>query len=400
MNARRARFRAVRARMTGEARRRRNANTGEQCTPWLYTHLRGWQIKVGGWADWSVDRRRGGAREHQSSRVFIVLRTRMDGTVTFFVYHSFDLGGDEVNSPRIRRARSRIALLRADYLFERILRSPTCTLARRSSNSWIPISLSPFLFFFFYSFPSYRISLWSVSYDTNSAALLILCLPQIKYTSIGPRIESLPFGVCIPSSSKQYPADLSNRDKARRRSFNRRSKLPGSRSITGLVVVIRRSGSNKEWMNSLRRLGRPPSLICVVQPSLSMFTPDKAPIDKGSAQADVDSSHWPTYIYIRTYISVIKRRISPVRDRGGRKKERGKVSRRRRFRFKNSRSLFFTRRPIFSSTILFRGSTMILVDVIDRDSLTQFQSPWIITSGRITFELRLSLAAHLERFTR
>ena len=188
MNARRARFRAVRARMTGEARRRRNANTGEQCTPWLYTHLRGWQIKVGGWADWSVDRRRGGAREHQSSRVFIVLRTRMDGTVTFFVYHSFDLGGDEVNSPRIRRARSRIALLRADYLFERILRSPTCTLARRNSNSWIPISLS----------------------------------------------------------SKQYPADLSNRDKARRRSFNRRSKLPGSRSITGLVVVIRRSGSNKE----------------------------------------------------------------------------------------------------------------------------------------------------------
>lgn len=149
MNARRARFRAVRARMTGEARRRRNANTGEQCTPWLYTHLRGWQIKVGGWADWSVDRRRGGAREHQSSRVFIVLRTRMDGTVTFFVYHSFDLGGDEVNSPRIRRARSRIALLRADYLFERILRSPTCTLARRNSNSWIPISLSPFLFFFF-----------------------------------------------------------------------------------------------------------------------------------------------------------------------------------------------------------------------------------------------------------
>lgn len=139
--------------------------------------------------------------------------------------------------------------------------------------------------------------------DTNSGALLIFCpppsiLPQIKYTSIGPRI--------VPSSvytvrSKQYPVDLSNRDKARRRSFNRRSKLPGSRSITGLVVVIwRRSGSNKEWMNSLRRLGRPPSLICVVQPSLSMFTPDKAPIDKRSAQADVDSSHWPIYIY--TYI--------------------------------------------------------------------------------------------------
>lgn len=89
-----ARFRAVRARMTGEPRRR-NANTGEQCTPWLYTHLRGWQIKVGGWADWLVDRRR--------ARVFIVLRT-LDETVTFFVYHSFGLGGDEVNSPRIREA--------------------------------------------------------------------------------------------------------------------------------------------------------------------------------------------------------------------------------------------------------------------------------------------------------
>lgn len=61
-----ARFRAVRARMTGEPRRR-NANTGEQCTPWLYTHLRGWQIKVGGWADWLVDRRRARAPKLECS---------------------------------------------------------------------------------------------------------------------------------------------------------------------------------------------------------------------------------------------------------------------------------------------------------------------------------------------
>lgn len=96
-----ARFRAVRARMTGEPRRR-NANTGEQCTPWLYTHTHtsvGGRLKwVAGQTGWSI----GGELEHQSSSVDRVANTGRDRNL--FVYHSFDLRGDEVNEPTNTRS--------------------------------------------------------------------------------------------------------------------------------------------------------------------------------------------------------------------------------------------------------------------------------------------------------
>lgn len=92
------------------------------------------------------------------------------------------------------------------------------------------VSIAGFEFLspFFHSFPSYRISHGSFRRYKQCCSFNLLVPsphpPQIKYTSIGPRI--VPSLGVYTSSSKQYPVDLSNRDKARRRSFNRRSKLP------------------------------------------------------------------------------------------------------------------------------------------------------------------------------
>lgn len=85
--------------------------------------------------------------ERQSSSVHRVSNTGRDRNL--FVYHSFDLRGDEANSPRIVKLRldreylfDEASLDERDYLFGRIL--PISVLARSSSR----ISLLSFFFLF------------------------------------------------------------------------------------------------------------------------------------------------------------------------------------------------------------------------------------------------------------
>lgn len=174
--------------------------------------------------------------ERQSSSVHRVSNTGRDRNL--FVYHSFDLRGDEANSPRIVKLR-----LDREYLFdEASLDEQIICSAESCQSPFLHEVVLEFLFFLFFFFfflllllsLSYRISHHSFVSSMRKRVLLfsIFCpLPNKIYID---RIQIVP----DPVRNKQYPAELSNRDKARRRSFNRRSKLPGSRSITGPVVVI------------------------------------------------------------------------------------------------------------------------------------------------------------------
>lgn len=136
--------------------------------------------------------------ERQSSSVHRVSNTGRDRNL--FVYHSFDLRGDEANSPRIVKLRldreylfDEASLDERDYLFGRIL--PISVLARSSSR----ISLLSFFFsfsFFYYCFPfrieshiipsSHRCEKECCSFQSSAPF-------QIKYTSIGSRSFQIQF---------------------------------------------------------------------------------------------------------------------------------------------------------------------------------------------------------------
>lgn len=174
--------------------------------------------------------------ERQSSSVHRVSNTGRDRNL--FVYHSFDLRGDEANSPRIVKLR-----LDREYLFDEASLDEQIICSAESCQSpslhEVVLEFLFFLFFsfsfFYYCFPfrieshiipsSHRCEKECCSFQSSAPFQIIIYIDRIQI-------------VPDPVRNKQYPAELSNRDKARRRSFNRRSKLPGSRSITGPVVVI------------------------------------------------------------------------------------------------------------------------------------------------------------------
>lgn len=118
-------------------------------------------------------------------------------------------------------------------------------------------------------------------------------------------------------------------------------------------------------MNSLRRLGRP-SLICVVQPSLSMFTPDKAARSIRGVHEQMSIRLTDPHTHTYAWLSA---NLRPNLRANRRKK------RRRRNPGDPALSEFETRLLLFG-----RGSPpnslsrVPIENVIDRDSLTQFLS--------------------------